>query len=1433
MLRARVSELEVSLEARQNQLKVKVDELLSTEQQANQELATKAKLVALYKEQSEGSKARLDELVGVVAELQKLLAAEKGVSAAATQQAEDAAAASARQIAELTASKEATEAELTSANDLLNARGETGAVGAPASTGEGLEAMSAMYPGAAGVSEALRSGLNLTQIYSKMVDAERQLKLEQAERARLEGYLTQVLEEVEARAPALRKQRADLVKSEELNVQYRASLEAANAESAELDEKVRDLERKTKYLHRQNQRYARDTQDLGKQIQGLLRQAEERGGGTVSESPATTANDSMNADQIISAKLVSVASIAEMQEQNAMLRAALRELGEEREEEERARADAADEEHRTEMAKLRDELQEVSQDRNRQTQLVEAIVRQRDMFKAMAQTAPGATVELTEMVTESSPLPPASPAPSVTGTPVDSSGSSSVPAPSTPNMSIDAVRELQRSFEGYRAEREANDKIIAANEEKLRADFEQSKNAATVLNVKHEQLNDRFTELRTSFDAQEAELKRVRESKQQLHANMVDHQQRLERANAALADAHEDLRRSQRDCEDAIRAKALLEQSEAMSSAEAASLKKQVEANNEVLINMQKYESNARRAEEEMKNRLSTRVDELVKKRDALLEQVALERDRVVAAKAEMATEVQRLAAEATVERKAHQAVREELIAARVSTEAAEKEVRARQAQLEASEHRLTMLLSSTKDTEAGTAPALGDAVTSEQLSSAMANIASLQTDLNEATEQAEQYRSIANAAEEQLKDLNRSAEDFKLLVEAREAEAAARTASLNEQIATLTGQITELTVAKAEAETAAREAETKYTEYVQSVKDDLAAASEAKAAAEKSEAAAHADCKRQAAVATENIKNYEQQVKMHAQSIEEFAQTKEEAERASAALKDALSELEDLKSAAARSEAAKIEEIRVAGEGAAMAGKTLEELRSQNELLHKHLEEAQRALLKAQESALPAPVYPAKDDGFDEDSSTKSSEELWQVIRYEHAQAQIAQTECEQAKLDSERLRQRVEHFERQLGECQDQLQAERERVQTQAMRATEHAELLSKLESHQMVLESNRLLRDDKERCEQELAAKTSEAAEAAAVIVPLKAELAVKVALVASLGSEKLAADQLVQTWKQRCTQLKDQYQKIDADEHRRFKADSDALGEFRAKAEADAKLSAAAVAAAETAAAKAVADASEVKEALAKSKERGDKLNRAGVAWKKKADAFEAQLKEAMEKLEGSTAAQDAAASKANSAVAAELAKVKADYEKAKVQREKLRQNLIDNKEKIVEHPKLKAELEALKADAIKTGKEKETLAKEKAEISKRNQVLSRNNEILKKRVASVAADPASTKPSTGSSLSPVAVPFSPVTAPKVGSAQKDTPSSAALAKEKQAKLLKEKREAMIAANKAKAKALEVNKGTEQTKATAQVSFFYTLVLSFVSRVAQYPSVFRAV
>ncbi|VDK40100.1 unnamed protein product, partial [Gongylonema pulchrum] len=127
-----------------------------------------------------------------------------------------------------------------------------------------------LSPAAAAASSLIRSGVSLTAIYREHCRVVAELEEAKAENKRIETYFRELVEDIEAKAPAITQQRVELEKMTHTCSNLQKQLESEQEERSKL-EKARDAAlRELTYTRAELERYQRDTEDLSKQVRHLL-----------------------------------------------------------------------------------------------------------------------------------------------------------------------------------------------------------------------------------------------------------------------------------------------------------------------------------------------------------------------------------------------------------------------------------------------------------------------------------------------------------------------------------------------------------------------------------------------------------------------------------------------------------------------------------------------------------------------------------------------------------------------------------------------------------------------------------------------------------------------------------------------------------------------------------------------------------------------------------------------------------------------------------------------------------------------------------------------------------------------------------------------------------------------------------------------------------
>lgn len=233
--------------------------------------------------------------------------------------------------------------------------------------------------------------MTLTQIYSQYVAVSEQLMLKDEENKKLNGYIDEILQEIEERAPAIARQREDYEKSIEMAANLNRQLQLAAEEAERERDEALEARRQLGLAQRNCTRLEKQATDLGRQVRHLVREVEElRGNRRMDDGPADEAVTSSDgsADSVITRHLVTFRDVEELQRRNVELLNALREVTERQEEEERSALSEKTAGIERALEKALAEVEQMREARRRQEELVQGIVEQRDMYRMLAQVNP-------------------------------------------------------------------------------------------------------------------------------------------------------------------------------------------------------------------------------------------------------------------------------------------------------------------------------------------------------------------------------------------------------------------------------------------------------------------------------------------------------------------------------------------------------------------------------------------------------------------------------------------------------------------------------------------------------------------------------------------------------------------------------------------------------------------------------------------------------------------------------------------------------------------------------------------------------------------------------------------------------------------------------------------------------------------------------------
>ncbi|KFV68980.1 Nucleoprotein TPR, partial [Dryobates pubescens] len=1106
-----------------NKLKEAKEQQAGMEERFHNELNAHIKLSNLYKSAADDSEAKSNELTGAVEELHKLLK-EAGEANKATQEhlveVEESKAVMEKELQEKISKLEK---ELENANDLLSATKRKGAILSE-------EELAAMSPTAAAVAKVVKPGMKLTELYNAYVETQDQLLLEKLENKRINKYLDEIVQEVEAKAPILKRQREEFERSQKAVASLSAKLEQAMKEIQRLQEDTDKANKHASLLERENQRLEIQVKDLSQQIRVLLMELEEARGNHVIRDEEVSSADISSSSEVISQHLVSYRNIEELQQQNQRLLVALRELGEAREKEEQETTSSKIAELQSQLDEALGELEKLRESRHHQLQLVESIVRQRDMFRILLAQTTGANIPLQGMLSEDISLLSTPKRPSLPQ-------AMSTPAPVSMAESVEtveakaALKQLQEVFENYKKEKAENDKLLNEQNEKLQEQVTDLRSQNAKISTQLEFASKRYEMLQDNVEGYRREITSLHERTQKLTATTQKQEQIINTMTQDLRGANEKLAVAEVRAENLKKEKDILKMSDVRLTQQRESLLVEQRGQNLLLTNLRTIQGILERSETETKQRLNNQIEKLEREISQLKKKLENEVEQRHSLTKNQEVHILDLKRQLETETNRHVNTKELLKNAQKETAMLKQQLNNTEAQLASQSSQR--------------APGKGQPSTNEDVDDLVSRLRQADEQVNDLRERlktsssnVEQYRAMVLSLEESLNKEKQVTEEVRATVEARLKESSEYQAQLEKKLMESEKEKQELQEEKRKALENMEQQLSELKKSLSTVQSEVQEALQRASTALTNEQQARRDCQEQAKMASEAQNKYERELMLHAADVEALQAIKEQVAKNTAVRQQLEEAARKAESELLESKASWEERERMIKDESSKLSSRCEDLEKQNRLLHEQLESLSDKMVTSMKEAMPAAVNVSLNE------EGKSQEQILEILRFIRREKEIAETRFEVAQVESLRYRQRVEHLERELQELQDSLNAEREKVQVTAKTIAQHEELMKKTETMNVLIETNKMLREEKERLEQELQQIQAKVRKLEADILPLQesnAELSEKSGM---LQAEKKLLEEDVKRWKARTQHLLSQKKDTDLEEYRKLLSEKEA-------------------------------------------------------------------------------------------------------------------------------------------------------------------------------------------------------------------------------------------------------------------------------------------------
>ncbi|KAM0815939.1 putative Nucleoprotein TPR/MLP1 domain-containing protein [Seiridium cardinale] len=939
---------------------------------------------------------------------------------------------------------------------------------------------------------SIRKGMSVTQTLEEVYRLKGLLAKEKKHNEHLAKEIEEMMDQLEAKGPEIEELQADNQRLQE-ELQTMSHLSDESFQERDLAKKAaRKAEAELKNAQTEINIARQQVRDLSAQIQMMIFNLQHQGQELSLEEElqvqrlqrGNATDDMSDVDALISERLVVFRDIKDLQEKNQDLLKVIHQLSEDMKNAEDAEAKQQAAKDHEEVIRLRDTIKEW-EDRLR-SMLVqhEAVVKQRDMFRRLAESrgshVDGSTIEGGNGILGS----------------IEDNGAS-ILGDGTDYATV--LRELQQQYDSHRAEWNTDRDTMKRQIDTLSSE----RNSLQAENAKvHSQLglkDSRFEMLESNFKSLKSEneslSKRIREQSENLSKQDI----RTQQAAEDLVEARSQVEGLRNENANLKAEKKLSKDIQNRLSQDNENLIQERSRLNEVVATQQRLQNERDIGEAETKRRLQTQVESLedeLKTVKRTLSDQGEETKQLQLRKEFDGQQYQKRIDELTSNLSQ---IREDLAATKTTKEHLQVRVDELTIELRTAEERAERLQPRPTPRPGSMAPDAGQTTSQdsvERIQELIHEVTDLKRDLElakthleNAEAQAAQYKELSQSNEEELQSLQAAQDQY---VQEMDSALATKDASIKEleqrvedmsaELARTNNELSTLRDSQEEVARRFQDEKSVLEEEVKRLKDQE----------ENYTASAQfhqQDLRTQAEIASNAQQQYEEEVAKHGQTAANLHAIRNEYNQLRTSAATLRAEAESAKATLLQNESSWEERRKKLEQEMSDLRGRRDDADKQNKILHASLESMQNEVAKLQQTRASAD---ASMEALSVQPTSSSEAGLREMANYLRREKDILEVQFDLKVREAKQLQQTLGYTQSQLDDAKLKLEQERQSQSSSEKSAGSHKDLMEKIEQLNLFRESSAALRAEKRQLEAQLTEKSAKVAEYEERIQPLEAQI-----------------------------------------------------------------------------------------------------------------------------------------------------------------------------------------------------------------------------------------------------------------------------------------------------------------------------------------------------